>query len=111
MRPHVSRVSVTYLTVIRKSVPQLYMLKTKHRDADLFDILFLNNPHTIQAHKCYSLLQLLLGAQVVGVSTLLLAAVNSTRVKARVTSEDRVLRSQNCINKTLEHIKLYIKGL
>jgi hypothetical protein len=35
-------------------------------------------------HQANSLLQLLLGAQVAGVSTLLLAAVDSTRMEASV---------------------------
>lgn len=65
-------------------------------------IFYLNteSPAVPEAHQCYSLLQLLLGAQVVGVAALLLAAVDGTGVQTGVTPETRASLSHHQIHNT-----------
>lgn len=65
-----------------------------------FSTIYLNteSPAVPEAHQCYSLLQLLLGAQVVGVAALLLAAVDGTGVQTGVTPESRASVSRHQIH-------------
>lgn len=62
----------------------------RQNSRQLFSTTFYLNeesPAAPEAHRCSSLLQLLLGTQVVGVAALLLAAVDGTWVQTGVTPE------------------------
>lgn len=54
-----------------------------------FSYIYFNTKWHVRPTQPKYLLQLLLGAQVVGVSTLLLAAVNSTGVQTGIAPEKR----------------------
>lgn len=69
----------------------------------LFSTFYLNkdSPAAPETQRCSSLLQLLLGTQVVGVATLLLTAVDGTGVQTGVTPErERAFSSTHDLNES-----------
>lgn len=85
---------MSWQSLIQKCIPYSFLNTKKEIRQALFSRIYFNTNWHQKPIQSNCLLQLLLGAKVVGVSTLLLAAVDSTGVQTGVTPAKKVIWSQ-----------------